>query len=92
MKTPTVEPMNPQPMIDRICSEIEPGTFRQKALKEVRWVLHCPQLGLWAGMNGLSIVPTEKQSATVFDGRDSVDNKRRFYRLATGIDWQPVMV
>lgn len=59
-----------------------------KAMKTVKWVMYCPQLGLWA-KSGIHIALVESQSeATVFDGRDNEVMKIRFFRAVTGIDWQ----
>lgn len=62
---------------------------RWKAMKQLKWRMYCPQLGLWAGMRGLDIVPVASVGeALVFDGRDNEEHKLRFYRASTGIQWE----
>jgi hypothetical protein len=64
-----------------------------KAMKAIKWALYCPQLGLYAGLRGIDIVPvTSIADAQVFDGRDNEAQKVEFYRVITGIDWQIQLV
>lgn len=76
----------------RIASTIAayPGlSDRWKAMKKIKWRMFCPQLGFWAGMRGLEIVPvTDPENAVQFDARDNEEQKLRFYRAATGIHWE----
>lgn len=62
-----------------------------RELKTIKFRLHCPQLGLWAGLGGLQIVPCASQSdprIQIFDGRDNETAKLAFYTVATGIKWE----
>lgn len=60
------------------------------------WRLHCPQLNLWAGLSKTAeIVPCQSPDdpqVQTFDERDDKTVKANFYRLLTGINWQPQAV
>ena len=71
-----------------------PGPARNAALREIRWRLHCPALGVYAGLDesgGIVALPSVT-GAQVFDGRDNEVSKAAFYTRATGIVWQPEVV
>lgn len=74
-------------------SAIPLGPQRWKAAKAIKWVMACPQLGLYAGLgDGLdgSIVPvTDRAQAVVFTGQDNEERKLAFYRAVTGVHWTP---
>lgn len=64
---------------------------RWKAMKSIQWRMYCPQLNLWAGLDGIDIVPCaspDDPRVQVFDGRDNEEIKLPFYKLITGIEWQ----
>lgn len=64
-----------------------------RAMKKIKWALYCPQLGLYAGLSGIDIVPVVNiADAQIFDGRDNEAHKAEFYRVVTGIDWQIKLV
>jgi hypothetical protein len=57
--------------IARVIAET-PIDKRWRAMRGVHWVMTCPQLGLFAGLRGLDIVPVETLAeAQTFDGRDN---------------------
>lgn len=77
---------------DLIANSPEPKA-RWRAIKSVRWCLYSPQLNLWAGLQGLEIVPvTSQDQAAVFTGQDNEQRKIDFYTAATGIAWQVQLV
>lgn len=70
------------------------GPGRTAALRAIRWRLHCPALGVYAGLSqsgGIVALPSVT-GAQVFDGRDNEVSKADFYTRATGIVWQPEVV
>lgn len=76
--------------------KISNPTARWKAAKQVKWVMSCPQLGLYAALSndlGGGIIPvTSKAEAVVFTAQDNEERKLAFYRAVTGINWQPELV
>lgn len=84
--------MSVKQRIEEVCAAEPDLKKRWKAMKGIKWVLFCPQLGLYAGLRGLDIVPVAKGKAQVFDGRDNEELKARFYRASTGIDFQPTLL
>lgn len=68
---------------------------RWKAMRTIKWRMYCPQLNLWAGLDGIDIVPCaspDDPRVQVFDGRDNEDLKLQFYTAITGIQWEVELV
>jgi hypothetical protein len=62
---------------------------RWKAMQAIKWRLFSHQLGFWAGLRGVEIVPvTDPSEAMAFDARDNEEQKLAYYRAATGIQWE----
>lgn len=72
------------------CEGTEPGRARLKALAKVNWRLRSGLL--YAGLDGLRCVLTDKDNALVFDGRDSERTKLRFWQAATGYKFEIELV
>ena len=79
-----------QSPISSTVSSTPAGPARNAALRAIRWRLHCPALGVYAGLDesgGIVALPSVT-GAQVFDGRDNEAAKLAFYRRATGIAWE----
>ena len=77
-------------LIETAVESTPPGPARNAALRAIRWRLHCPALGVYAGLGesgGIVALPSVT-GAQVFDGRDNETSKVAFYSRATGIAWE----
>jgi hypothetical protein len=87
----TVKIVTAQELRDMIMDHLAtiPENRKWKSCKNLlKWRLYCPQLNLWAGLDGLDIVPLQTpEKAQVFDARDNAEMKQRFYTATTGIKW-----
>lgn len=80
-----------QPLIRAAMDTTAPRSKeRDAALKRIKWVMRSGLL--YAGLQGLNIVLTTRDKATVFDARDNEERKLSFYQAVTGYKFEVEIV
>ena len=65
---------------------------RLNELAKIKWVLKDKSSGQYAGQNVFSIILTDREHATVFDGRDDKELKVQVYNGVTGANFEVKLV
>ena len=96
MQAAQSRPADTQGVIDRINQVLRTtspfGLTRRKRLKAIKWVVRFDRYELedgspaYAGLDGIRGAFQDKQRAIVYDGRDAVETKLKFYSAQLGTE------